>query len=79
MKFQNENRFMLGYDKETHERLSGEVRAELGRHRISIAALSREIGKTRPTISLWLSRNTTQIRYDKMMAAIIRIISKEAL
>ena len=69
-------RFSGNYNAEQHRKFAGEVRAELGRNRISITKLSEEAGYSRTTINLWLLNNTTQSRYDVMMAAIKRIVDK---
>lgn len=71
--------YSVNFNPELHKRLSGEIRAELGRHRISISEMAEEVGISRPTATLWLLRNTTQERFDKMNRAILKIISKDAL
>lgn len=70
-------RFTGNYDASKHRVFAGEVRAELGRNRISITKMAEEAGYSRTTINLWLLNNTTQARYDVMMAAIKRIVSKK--
>lgn len=60
-----------------HKELSSEIYAELGRHRISISKLAKEIGRNRTTVNLWLLNNTTQIRYDIMHAAIERLVKQK--
>lgn len=67
---------MVAERNELHDRLSGDVRAELARHRILIKDLAKEVNRTRTSVNLWLLRNTTQERYDIMMAAIKRIVAK---
>lgn len=72
-------RFMTGFDEATHKKLSGDVRAEMGRYRISVNMLAKEIGYTRTTVNLWLVTNVTQERFDKMMNAINRIVEKKGV
>lgn len=69
--------YSVNFDPESHKRLSGEIRAELGRHRISISEMAEEVGVSRPTATLWLLRNTTQERFDKMNGAVNRIVKRK--
>lgn len=68
---------MVAERNDLHDKFSSEIRAELGRHRISIATLAEEVNRTRTSVNLWLLRNTTQERYDIMHAAIKRIVAKK--
>lgn len=70
---------MVAEQNAQHQMLASDVRAELARHSILIKDLAKEVNRTRTTVNLWLLHNTTQQRYDMMMAAISRIISREAL
>lgn len=69
--------YSVNFDPELHRKLSGNVRAEMARNKITISKLAMSMGKGKTTISLWLQRNTTQIRHDAMIAAIKRIDSEE--
>lgn len=70
---------MVAEQNAQHQMLASDVRAELARHGILIKDLAKEVNRTRTTVNLWLLNNTTQQRYDMMMAAISRIISKDTL
>lgn len=67
---------MVAEKNERHDYFAGEIRAELGRHRIKISELAEEVGRTRTSVNLWLLRNTTQERYDIMLAAVKRIVAR---
>lgn len=67
---------LLAGKKQHDETLAREIRSKLAFHRITMIDLGKELGKAPVTISVWLSKKTTQERYDVMNAAISRIISK---
>lgn len=69
-------RYVSGFDKATHEKLSSKIRLEMADNKIYIRHIAEELNKSVVTINLWLLKNVTQERHDILMGAINRILEK---